>query len=262
MTVAVVTGFITGTGFYTLPGGEKFDTRSVETPYGLVEIEIVRFDGQDTAFIARHGKKHSIAPQAINHRANLYGLKSLGVRRILATSVSGSLNLDWGPGTLVLLEQFLNFSYGRPDSFYPLDGRLAHVDVTEPYCATLRSQLKSAAERTGLPLAEGATYACFNGPRFETRAEIVMAGRLGAHLVGHTNYPECVLARELEMCYASVGVVSNYAAGINPRVTGREVTGTLDGMQAKIAALFSQFLRDFPMVDDCACQHALADAML
>lgn len=262
MTQAITTGFITGTGFYTLPGAEKVETRMTMTPFGPVEVEIMRFDDRHVAFIARHGKTHAVAPQAINHRANLFALKSLGVQRILATSVCGSLNLAWGPGTLVLLEQFLNFSYGRPDSFYPMDGRLAHVDVTDPYCATLRNQLKTAADHIRLPLSEGATYACFNGPRFETRAEIVMVGRLGAHLVGHTNYPECVLARELEMCYASVGVVSNYAAGISPRVTGREVTSALEGMQTKIAALFSHFLLDNPQPEDCACQHALADATL
>lgn len=259
---AIPTGFITGTGFYELPGSEKLDKRVVDTPFGSVEIEIVNFFGRKIAFIPRHGKKHTIPPRDINHRANIFGLKTLGVQRILATSVSGSLNLDWGPSTFVLLEQFLNFSYGRPDSFYPLDGKLAHVDVTDPYCITLRKQLKAAADSIAFPLKEGATYACFNGPRFETRAEIKMVKRLGGHLVGHTNYPESVLAREMEICYASVGIISNYAAGINPRVTGREVTDALANLQDKMAALFSAFLQKYPDVDDCSCQHVLQDALL
>lgn len=258
----IPTGFITGTGFYELPGSLKLDKRVVETPFGSVEIDIVNFFGQKIAFIPRHGKKHTIPPRDINHRANIYGLKSLGVQRILATSVSGSLNMEWGPGTFVLLAQFLNFSYGRPDSFYPLDGKLAHVDVTDPYCLTLRRQLKAAADSIDFPLKDGATYACFNGPRYETRAEIEMVKRAGGHLVGHTNYPEMVLAREMEICYASVAIVSNYAAGLNPRVTSTEVTEALANLQDKMAALFSAFLQQYPAVEDCTCQHVLTDACL
>jgi 5'-methylthioadenosine phosphorylase len=258
----IPTGFITGTGFYELPGSQKLDKKVVETPFGIVEIDIVDFFGQKIAFIPRHGKKHTIPPRDINHRANIYSLKSLGVQRILATSVSGSLNPEWGPGTFLLLAQFLNFSYGRPDSFYPLDGKLAHVDVTDPYCLTLRGQLKSAAESIHFPLQDGATYACFNGPRYETRAEIEMVKRAGGHLVGHTNYPEMVLAREMEICYASVGIVSNYAAGFNAHVTSVEVTEALANLKDKMTALFSAFLQKYPAVVDCSCQHVLKDSYL
>jgi 5'-methylthioadenosine phosphorylase len=259
---AISTGFITGTGFYQLPDSEKIEDHFVETPFGEVEVAVVLFMGQKIAFIPRHGQHHTISPSEINYRANIYALKTLGIKRILATSVCGSLNIDWGPGTFVLLEQFLNFSYGRPDSFYPLNGRIAHVDVTNPYCPTLRSDLKSAAASCSFPLNDGSTYACFNGPRFETRAEIEMVKKLGGHLVGHTNYPESVLAREMEICYASVGIVSNFAAGINPHVTGREVTDILVNLQGQVATLFSAYLQLYSDVENCSCQNSLQDAFL
>lgn len=260
--MSVRTAFITGTGFYTLPGLEDTRTETVNTPFGEVSVELASFHGQDIAFIARHGKRHSIPPSGINYRANVFALHSLGAERILATSVSGSLMPEWGPGTMILIDQFINFTYGRAETFYPLDGRLAHVDVTDPYCGTLQAQLLLAAAKLGIELKQGCTYACLNGPRFETRAEIEMVRRLGGQLVGQTNYPECVLARELAMCYATVGVVSNYAAGMQQRVTATEVTDNLSGIGQKISNLFACLLDLSPEPPDCACRHVLEAAYL
>lgn len=260
--MTIRTAFITGTGFYTLPGVENARTQELDTPFGEVKVELAEFYGQQIAFIPRHGKRHTIQPSGINYRANVYALKMLGAERILATSVSGSLVPAWSPGTLVLIDQFINFTYDRKESFYPLDGKLAHVDVTDPYCLTLHSQLLQAARDLQFDLQRGCTYACFNGPRFETRAEIEMIRRLGGHLVGQTNYPECVLARELAICYAAVGVVSNFAAGMQMRVTATEVTANLEGVGEKIANLFARVLLDHPEPPDCYCRHVLDEAYL
>jgi 5'-methylthioadenosine phosphorylase len=256
------TGFITGTGFYTLPGLKNTQEQIIQTPFGDVNVELADFPDQEIVFIARHGKTHNISPRDINYRGNLYAMKILGVDRILATSVSGSLVPAWGPGSLVLVDQFINFTYGREETFYPLDGVLAHVDVTDPYCPTLRKQLISDAEKLGLDLQRGATYACLNGPRFESRAEIEMVRRLGGHLVGQTNYPECVLARELAICYATVGVVSNYAAGMQSNLTAKEVSENIRKIGSVISDLFVHLIQAHPESDDCICHHALDHAQL
>jgi 5'-methylthioadenosine phosphorylase len=184
------------------------------------------------------------------------------VKIILATSVSGSLNIDWGPGSYILLEQFLNFSNGRKDSFYPLDSKLAHVDVTEPYCMETHKYLRQAAEDIGLNLCRGGVYSCFNGPRFETKAEIEMVRRLGGNLVGQTGYPECVLARELAISYASVAVVSNMAAGIKKELTVQEVSLNLENLDDIIAKLFQRTLELIPEDFDAPALHALDEAFV
>ncbi|HEY3345687.1 MAG TPA: MTAP family purine nucleoside phosphorylase [Anaerolineaceae bacterium] len=256
------TGFITGTGFYTLPGIREPHSQEMETPFGRVSVEIGRLGDQEIVFIPRHGKTHSISPQQINYRGNLYAMHMLGVERILATSVCGSLVPSWGPGTLVLVDQFIQFTANRPDTFYPLDGILKNVDVTDPYCPNLRQMLTASAGRLHLDLQRGATYACTNGPRFETRAEIEMIRRLGGQLVGQTNYPECVLAREMAICYATVGVVSNFAAGMQSSLTAKEVTENIRKIGPVLSDLFANLLAAYPDHPDCSCHHALDEAEL
>jgi 5'-methylthioadenosine phosphorylase len=260
--MTIQTAFITGTGFYSLPGVTNVRPQAVTTPFGEVGVEIADFNGQEIAFIPRHGKRHTIAPAKINYRGNLFALKMLGAERVLATNVSGSLVRAWGPGTMILIDQFINFTYERPQSFYPMDGKLAHVDVTDPYCSTLHKQLLTAAHDLDTDLQLGCTYACFDGPRFETRAEIEMVRRLGGQLVGQTSYPECVLARELAMCFATVGIVSNWAAGMQEKVTGTEVSDNLVGIGDKVSNLFAKVLTMNPQAPDCACRHALDEAFL
>jgi 5'-methylthioadenosine phosphorylase len=260
--VTVRTGFITGTGFYALPNMQTKNTEKVSTPFGKIDVQIANLEGGGIAFIPRHGTKHSLAPDEINYRANVFALHELGAERIFATSVCGSLVPDWRPGTLVLIDQFLNFTSGRADSFYPMDGKLAHIDVTEPYCPTLHDAMAQAASELGIDLQRGATYACFSGPRFETRAEIEMVRRLGGHLVGQTNYPECVLARELAMCYATLGVVSNPAAGIGSSLSVKEVMQNLESLGETIGRLFERVVGSLPESYDCACRHALDEAFL
>jgi 5'-methylthioadenosine phosphorylase len=261
-TMATKTGFMTGTGLYTLPGASDIRPQEVATPFGNVYLELASLASQEVVFIPRHGKRHTISPREINYRGNLWAMRELKVERILATSVSGSLVAAWGPGTLVLVDQFLNFTDGRAETFYPMEGTLAHVDVTDPYCRTLHKQLAASAEKLRIAFESGATYVCMNGPRFETRAEVEMVRRLGGHLLGQTNYPECVLARELAICYATVGIVSNYAAGMQLAVTATEVKENIGRCADAVGALFAAFLRDHPEHGDCACRHALDHAEL
>jgi 5'-methylthioadenosine phosphorylase len=260
--MATRTGFITGTGLYTLPGATNVRPQEVSTPFGNVYVESASLTGQEIVFIPRHGKRHTISPREINFRGNLWAMKELGVERILATSVSGSLVPAWGPGTLVLVDQFLNFTNGRAETFYPMEGKLAHVDVTDPYCRTLHEQLAASAAKLHLRIERGGTYVCMNGPRFETRAEVEMVRRLGGHLLGQTNYPECVLARELAICYATVGIVSNLAAGMQSIVTATEVIENIKKCGDTVGALFSALVHDYPEHGDCACRHALDHAQL
>ena len=138
-----------------------------------------------------------------------------------------------------------------------------HIDVTDPYCATLHTHLLESARNLRIELQRGATYACMNGPRFENRAEINRIRQDGGHLVGHTNFPECVLAREQAICYATVGVVSNYAAGMASNIlTATEIMENLQGVGERLAGLFAQVILSYPEPKDCACQHSLDQAAL
>lgn len=257
------TAFITGTGFYNLPGMESLGIRTMKTPYGEVEYENALFGSLEVTFIARHGKGHTKAPGQINYQANIFALWKMGIKRILATSVCGSLKKGWAPGTLVILNQFINFTSGRKESFYPMDGKLAHIDASSPYCPTLQHQLLQGAKRLGVKVFPRATYACTQGPRFETSAEIEMIRRLGGEIVGQTNYPECVLARELCMCYASVGVVSNLAAGVkSSALTAVEVTESVASSIEKVRDLFLDVITHDPLALECSCHHALDQAFL
>ncbi|MEN6522501.1 MAG: MTAP family purine nucleoside phosphorylase [Anaerolineaceae bacterium] len=254
------TAFITGTGFYKLENMQEMELLPVSTPYGDVAVQIASLGNKTIAFIPRHGAKHALAPSQINFQANIFALHLLGVKRILSTSVSGSISRSFPPGTLVLVNQFINFSTGRKDTFYPLDGKLMHVDMTDPYCATIHQQLLKVAKEMNIDLKSGAVYGCFDGPRFETRAEIEMARRLGIDLVGQTNYPEVALARELAICYATVGFASNFAAGMEGNLTVTEVMQAVKNSGDIISRLFSGWLQSYPQVEDCSCHHALDEA--
>lgn len=259
---SIDTAFITGTGFYSLENIKTLDIQQVSTPYGSVQVQIASLNEKTLAFIPRHGSSHSLAPSQINFQANIFALHLLGVKRILTTSVCGSTVSAYPPGSLVLIEQFVNFSTGRKDTFYPLEGKLFHVDVTDPYCATLHKQLEVAASKQDIKLAKDATYGCYDGPRFETRAEIEMAKMLGVHLVGQTNYPEVVLAREMAICYATVGFVSNMAAGLAGILTVTEVMRTIKDSGDSIARLFGAWFESFPQAENCSCNHALDQASI
>jgi len=207
-----VLAFVTGSGLYSLPGMIDVEPLLVETDFGDVTVSMGTFAGSTVAFLPRHGSDHSVPPHRINYRANVSALASVGATAILATAVSGSIDPEVLPGSLRLIDQFIDFTNGRQLTFF--DDAVRHTDMTEPYDSDLRSLLLACAEAEGVKMTATGTYICTNGPRFETPAEIKMAGVMGAHLVGMTGCPEVVLANELGIPYASIGVVSNMAAGL------------------------------------------------
>lgn len=244
---------------------EKAKAAVVGTPYGdSPEFIVGKFRGREVVFLPRHGKGHTTPPHLVNYRANLWTLRKLGVRRVLATTACGTINPMMRPGDLALLAQFIDFTKCRPQTFYEggKDG-VAHVDVTEPYCPELRGILVDTAKKLGLGLHPGAIYACTEGPRFETAAEIKALQKLGSDLVGMTNVPECVLARELEMCYAAVGIVTNFAAGISrTKLTHADVMHLMKGSVGSVQKLLLEVISKIPKRRSCPCGHALEGAVV
>lgn len=254
---------IGGSGIYSLDSVENPRQREVDTPYGSSpEIVLGELEGKKVAFIPRHGKAHGTPPHRINFRANIWSLKKLGVERILATTAVGSLNPDIGPGELVLLDQFLDFTKNRPLTFYEGEDKgVFHVDMTEPYCPELREVVRKTAKSMNIPINSTGTYVCTEGPRFETAAEIQMFRQLNADVVGMTNVPESVLSRELEICYSAVSVVTNYAAGISEeKLTHREVAEVMKNNIDRVKTLLFSAVPKIPEKRTCPCKDALSGA--
>jgi 5'-methylthioadenosine phosphorylase len=246
-------GIIGGSGFYQAGAGV---TRKIITPYGEAEVDILKLGDEEIAFLPRHGKTHNLAPHKINYRANIAALGKLGVENILATATVGSLNLEFEPGRMALLTQFIDFTWGRESTFFE-ENTVKHVDVTEPYCPSLRSALLRGGITQGFTLRSQATYVCTQGPRFETPAEIEMFRRLGGDLVGMTGVPEVVLAREAGMCYAAVALVVNLAAGLSDKKLSHEdFAGLRDKYTAVIREIFFSLIPNYATTD-CSCRHLL-----
>ncbi|MFC1681552.1 S-methyl-5'-thioinosine phosphorylase [Pseudomonadota bacterium] len=209
-------GVIGGSAFSFADAVEDVTEHQVGTPYGRPSsaVKIVTVKGREIAILARHGGDHSILPHAINYRANLWALKSAGIEAAVALATVGGIGKDCAPGTIVIPDQILDYTHSREHTFSPLDGKLVHIDFTEPYCAKLRAVFLGCAEELGVDLLASGTYAATQGPRFESAAEIRKYDRDGADIVGMTGMPEASLARELGICYATIALVVNYAAGI------------------------------------------------
>ncbi|HUD26572.1 MAG TPA: S-methyl-5'-thioinosine phosphorylase [Burkholderiaceae bacterium] len=207
---------IGGSGLAKLSALEAPRRRVVRTPYGEPSgaLTFGRLAGSDVVFLARHGYGHTIAPHEINYRANIWTLKELDVEGIFALASAGGIRDDLGPGTLVVPHQIIDYTHSRKSTFFEgLGTPVTHVDFTQPYSGKLRTRLLQAAREVGESVVDGAVYGCTQGPRLETSAEIDRLQRDGADLVGMTAMPEAVLARELELQYASLAVVVNHAAG-------------------------------------------------
>lgn len=244
--------FIGGTGFdlrgpdspFSNPRDEK-----IQTKWGAANVTRATLEGREVVFLHRHAQSENpaqktVPPHQINYRANIAALKKLGATGILASTAVGCLQPQWPPGTLVLLDQFLDVTTNRAKTFF--DHRAVHIDVTDPYCGHLRALLLQVAEQENIALQEGGTYLCADGPRFETAAEIRCYAQWGADVVGMTGVPECVLAREAEMSYAGVSIVTNLAAGISPHpLTHEEVLTAMNAALPKVAQLFLAAARDY-----------------
>lgn len=244
----VAYAIIGGTGVYDPQILAGVRTEQVATPYGDVTCQVGTCQGREVAFLPRHGASHSVPPHLINYRANIWALKQLGVRRVLATTAVGSLNLAMQPGHLVIADQFMDFTKARPLTYFEGGpAGVVHTDFTEPYCPEVRQALVEGGQALGLPVHAAGTYVCTEGPRFETSAEIRAFQRLGGDLVGMTSVPEAVLAREAGLCYATVSMVTNYAAGISPQpLTHEEVLGVMAANAERLRSLAMRALELLP----------------
>lgn len=218
MNSAARVAIIGGSGLYRLEGGGE--EVEIPTPYGPTSgaISLVDAGGARIAFLARHGRGHTVAPQAVNYRANLWALKRLGVSAVFASAACGGLVPELAPGTYVVPDQFIDRTWGRRDTFFDGEGPGAaagvqHLPASDPYCPDLRQILAAAIEEARVPFVPAATMAVINGPRFSTRAESRWLAQAGAHVVGMTQYPEAVLAAELGMGYAALAFVTDSDAG-------------------------------------------------
>jgi 5'-methylthioadenosine phosphorylase len=233
------TAIIGGSGFYAVPGCTLVEKRPVSTKYGDVTLFLYKNkDGMEFVFLPRHGEGHTSPPHMINYRANIVALKQAGVESIIAVASVGSLRAHIRPGDFVLLDQFIDFTRGRPSTFFD-EGEVVHVDMTEPFCAGLRKCIL-AAKPAGQKVHEKGTYVCAEGPRFETAAEIRAYAAMGGDVVGMTLVPVVVLAREMGLCYVGIAVVTNYAAGISKKVSHEEVLAAM----AKTGTVLANYVVD------------------
>lgn len=253
---------IGGTGF------EKMfaDTEKlrVGTPYGIPPpLFTGKIGEKNVIFLPRHGPQHSVPPHKVNYKANIYALHQLGIERIIAVNAVGAINKEFKPGDIVIPHDFVDFTKNRPVTFYD-EAPVTHVDVSQPYCPEIRETLIECAEKLNLRLWSHAVLVCTEGPRFETPAEIEMFRRLGFDVVGMTGVPEAVLARELEMCYAALCFVSNMAAGMQERLTPKEVYAISRKVQPKIEQILIETVKALAVErkGKCSCANALKNARL
>lgn len=260
----VKAGIIAGSGFYDIEGVKVLEERTIATPYGQSSdvYRICELSGKMFIFIARHGSPHRIPPHKVNYRANIWGLRELGVERILSVNAVGGINRLMHPGDIVIADQVIDMTHGRESTFYDA-AEVVHIDFTMPYCPDLREALFEAGRRNNIPLKESATYLSSNGPRLESKAEIRFYSQIGGDIIGMTGMPEASLARELEICFAKVCVVTNYAAGISEdKLTVTEVIDTMKASTRKVKTLLMETLEIIPAQRSCDCCYALKDARM
>ena len=237
---------------------KDFKVQPVQTPYGEVTAYYTTLREKKIAVIPRHAGKNHIPPHRINYRANVWAVQALGAKRIISTNSVGSMR-GHPAGSFVVLDDFIDFTRSRPSTFH--DDITVHVDVFEPYCPEIRTALRSALEKQGLSYTEG-IYACTEGPRFETRAEIRMMSQF-ADVVGMTGVPEVTLAKELSLCYASLVIVTNQACGMTTqKLTADEVTEVVGKAQDSIFEIISDTIENIQETRNCRCRFSREGACL
>ncbi len=241
-------GIIGGTGLTQLANLEITHRQVARTPYGEPSgaLTFGRICGQEVIFLARHGYGHTIPPHEVNYRANLWALKDHGVDRVVSVATVGGIHPELIPGTLVIPNQIIDYTHGRAATYFVENGKpVTHQDFTFPYCSAMRTALLQAAVSAGISLRDGGVYGVAQGPRLETAAEINRMERDGADMVGMTGMPEAYLARELALCYATVGAVVNYAAGRGLSADGiqmEEIQPVLGEVMLQVRHLLEQLV--------------------
>lgn len=258
-------GIIGGTGVYDSGLFSDKKEIKVHTPYGEPsdQITIGEYAGRKVAFLPRHGKGHRIPPHKINFRANIWALKQLGVKRIIAPSAVGSLGFDYKPGHIALPDQFIDFTKKREYTFYD-GGQVAHVSTADPFCPELRSIASKVIKKLKFPFQQKATYVCIEGPRFSTRAESkFFRDVMKADIIGMTLVPEVSLAREAEICYLSVATVTDYDVWADIPVSSKEIIETLHKNVEKTKKFVAEIIPALPQERaKCVCGSALEGALL
>jgi 5'-methylthioadenosine phosphorylase len=251
-----------GSGFYSFLDDPA--ELSVDTPYGepSAPVTVGSVEGTRVAFIPRHGRKHQFPPQMVPYRANLWAFKDLGVERVVGPSAVGSLQPHVKPGEFVVCDQLVDRTTGRPSTYY--DGPVTtHISFADPYCPAMRSVAIEQGKALGLPLHEQGTVVVIQGPRFSTRAESANYAEKGWEVINMTQHPEAPLARELEMCYANISLVTDYdvgAVGEIEAVSHEEVIRVFNENNDRLRTLLFRMIAALPEERDCPCATALANA--
>jgi 5'-methylthioadenosine phosphorylase len=261
-----VLGVIGGSGFYQMKGLDKVELMELETPFGRPSDPFYqgRIGETEVVFLSRHGRGHRILPSEINFRANVFGMKQLGVTHLVSVSTAGSLKEEIHPGELLVPDQFIDRTFKRPETFFG-DGLVVHVSLADPVCANLASDLTNAAETGGAAIHNGGTYLCMEGPQFSTRAESNLYRSWGASVISMSAMQEARLAREAEMCYAALVLVTDYdcwhetAAAVDIGEILRVMNANVDKAQNAVSAL-AHALGNRPRT--CGCQDALKNTII
>ena len=258
-------GIIGGSGLYAMPGLTAVREERVETPFGEPSDAFVlgELEGRRVAFLARHGRGHRLLPTELNFRANIYAMKKLGVERIISVSAVGSLKEEHKPTDFVIPDQFIDRTHHRVSTFFG-DGLVAHVAFGDPVCATVGKAVEAACASEGVVGKRGGTYVCMEGPQFSTRAESNLYRSWGADVIGMTNLQEAKLAREAEICYATVAMVTDYDCWHEGHddVTVDQIVAVLHQNAANAAKVVKAAVAAMPRERSCGCASALQFAIL
>jgi 5'-methylthioadenosine phosphorylase len=258
-------GIIGGSGLYSMPGFEAHEEVLLDSPWGRPSDEYVigRLAGKEVAFLARHGRGHRISPSELNFRANIYGFKQLGVERIISLSAVGSLKEEHPPLKFVIPDQFFDRTRGRVSTFFG-EGLVAHISFAHPICPQLSEVVRRACAAAGVDAAKGGTYLCMEGPAFSTLAESNVYRSWGMDVIGMTNLQEAKLAREAEICYVTVAMVTDYDCWHvdHDAVTVTDIIANLTRNAENAAKVVAATIAIMPATRECKCGAALAHALI
>jgi 5'-methylthioadenosine phosphorylase len=261
----VTIGIIGGSGLYDMPGLTERSEITMETPFGAPSDSLIlgSLSGKRVAFLSRHGRGHRFMPSELNFRANIYAMKLLGVERILSVSAVGSLKTEIAPLDIVLPDQFLDRTRGRISTFFG-NGLVAHISFADPVCGDLLEQVHTASRKAGIPSKKGGTYVCMEGPAFSTKAESNLYRSWGMDVIGMTNLQEAKLAREAEICYVTIALVTDYDCWheSHETVSADMIIGNLQKNCQTAQSIIMQTVQDLQASRNCQCGEALKYALI
>jgi len=262
MNKKIGTGIIAGTGFYDTDIITDKEFLEINTPYGKTSEKLMtgNINGKNVVFLPRHGKEHNVPPHKINFRANLWAMKEIGVERILAPCAVGSLQEEMEPGHIVVPDQFIDRTKNRPSTFYE-DGKVAHISTADPFCPELRNVIVDSGRDLEMKIHSKGTQVCIEGPRFSTRAESNMFRIWKADTINMTLLPECILARELEICYVAIATITDYDVWAETAVSHHEVLKTLENNVEKTSNIIQKIIPQINNDRNCLCANALDGAI-